>query len=144
MDLAPSLPAIYSTDHYEHYPDVLIKGCSDGYFKANEEPELIRTIACSGADILVVSMGTPTQELFIHRNIDELNISVAIGFGGLFDYFSGRIPRAPQWVREIGMEWVYRLIQEPRRMWRRYLIGNGVFLFRVLHEKLRPNHFHVE
>jgi N-acetylglucosaminyldiphosphoundecaprenol N-acetyl-beta-D-mannosaminyltransferase len=128
----------------KHYPEVLIKGYTHGYFTSEEEPELIRTIAESGADILVVSMGTPAQELFIQKYIDDLNVGVAIGFGGLFDYFSGRIPRAPQWVREIGMEWVYRLIQEPRRMWRRYLIGNGVFLMRVVHEKVRPQRYQKE
>ena len=66
-----------------------------------------------------------------------LNVRAAMGFGGLFDYFGGRIPRAPQWVREMGMEWVYRLIQEPRRMWRRYIIGNVAFLARVIRERLR-------
>ena len=128
----------------EHYPDVVITGTTHGYFTPEEEPELIHTIANSGADILIASMGTPTQELFIHRHLGEFNVSVAIGFGGLFDYYAGRIPRAPLWVREIGMEWIYRLIQEPRRMWRRYLIGNGVFLSRILHEKLCPHHFQME
>jgi N-acetylglucosaminyldiphosphoundecaprenol N-acetyl-beta-D-mannosaminyltransferase len=60
-----------------------------------------------------------------------------MGVGGLFDFYSGRIPRAPVWMREIGMEWAYRFIQEPRRMWRRYLVGNVVFLWRVLAQRLR-------
>jgi N-acetylglucosaminyldiphosphoundecaprenol N-acetyl-beta-D-mannosaminyltransferase len=59
-----------------------------------------------------------------------------MGVGGLFDFYSGRIPRAPLWLREIGGEWIYRLIQEPGRMWRRYLVGNWIFLSRILVEKL--------
>lgn len=126
------------------YPDLTIKGSAHGYFTESDEPEWVRSIAESNADVLVVSMGTPTQELFIHKHLQSLNVGVAIGFGGLFDYFAGRIPRAPQWVREIGMEWMYRLIQEPRRMWRRYLIGNGVFIGRVLYEKCRPAKFALD
>ncbi len=121
----------------QHYPGVIIKGWDHGYFTPEEEPDVVRKIAQSGADLLVVGMGVPKQEIWIHRNLKDLNVKVAMGFGGLFDYFSGRIPRAPQWVREVGMEWVYRLIQEPRRMWRRYLIGNVVFLVRVFQERLR-------
>jgi N-acetylglucosaminyldiphosphoundecaprenol N-acetyl-beta-D-mannosaminyltransferase len=60
---------------------------------------------------------------------------VDIGVGGLFDFYSGRIPRAPLWMREIGMEWFYRFMQEPGRLWKRYLVGNGVFLFRVIKGK---------
>lgn len=120
----------------EHYPNVVVRGCHHGYFSPEEEPNVVRDIAQSGADILVISMGVPTQELWADKHLKDLNVKVAMGFGGLFDYFSGRIPRAPRWVREIGMEWVYRLIQEPRRMWRRYLIGNFVFLARVLRERI--------
>ena len=122
-----------------HYPDVIIKGCDHGFFTTEEEPETVCRIAEADVDLLVVAMGVPMQELFIARNLDALNVQAAIGFGGLFDYFAGRIPRAPQWVRDVGMEWLYRLVQEPRRMWRRYLIGNGLFLARVCHERLRPS-----
>lgn len=122
-----------------HYPGVIVKGCGHGFFTPEEEPETVRRIAEAEADLLIVAMGVPMQELFIARNLDALNVKVAIGFGALFDYFAGRIPRAPQWLRDIGMEWLYRLVQEPRRMWRRYLIGNGLFLARVCHERLRPS-----
>ena len=122
----------------ERYPDVLISGTHHGFFTPEEEGGVVRQIAASGADLLVVAMGVPRQELWVHHHAGELGVKAAIGFGGLFDYFAGRVPRAPQWVREIGMEWVYRLIQEPRRMWRRYLIGNALFLARVMHERLFP------
>jgi N-acetylglucosaminyldiphosphoundecaprenol N-acetyl-beta-D-mannosaminyltransferase len=120
-----------------HYPDVVVAGYEHGYFSEEEEDEVDRRIRESEADILIVAMGVPRQEVWIHQHLANLDISVAMSFGGLFDYFSGRVPRAPQWVREMGMEWIYRLIQEPRRMWRRYLVGNGVFLYHVLRERFR-------
>ncbi|MFI3198871.1 MAG: exopolysaccharide biosynthesis polyprenyl glycosylphosphotransferase, partial [Methylococcaceae bacterium] len=73
----------------------------------------------------------PKQELWLARNREQLNATVCLGTGGLFDYYSGRIARAPVWIREIGLEWTWRLIQEPGRMWKRYIIGNPLFLYRV-------------
>ena len=64
-----------------------------------------------------------------------------MGVGGLFDFYSGRIRRAPVWMRELGMEWVYRLMQEPGRMWRRYILGNPLFLYRVWLQKRHPERF---
>ncbi|MDD3471568.1 MAG: WecB/TagA/CpsF family glycosyltransferase, partial [Syntrophaceae bacterium] len=92
----------------------------------------------SGAHLLLVAFGAPRQDLWINEHLDETNAKVAIGVGGLFDFYSGRIPRAPVWMREIGMEWLYRLLQEPGRLWKRYLIGNGIFLSRVIWEKFFP------
>ena len=128
----------------KHYPDIVIKGCAHGHFSPEEELEVVKRIAASGADLLVVGMGVPRQDVWIHKHIDSLNVNVAMSFGGLFDYFAGRIPRAPQWMREMGLEWVYRLIQEPRRLWRRYLIGNGTFVARVLREKFNPARYSIE
>ncbi len=112
-------------------PGVIVKGCHHGYFGTEGEAEVIREIRESGADMLFVAMGVPNQEMWISRHLEELGVKAAVGVGGLFDFYSGRIPRAPLWMREIGMEWSYRLWQEPGRMWRRYLVGNGVFLYRV-------------
>ena len=64
---------------------------------------------------------------------------MAIGVGGLFDFYSGRVPRAPQWLRELGLEWLFRLLQEPRRMWRRYLLGNLLFAMRVASARVIPS-----
>ncbi len=121
----------------KNHPGVKVTGCHDGYFTAEEEPAIIREIAQSGADVLLVAMGVPNQELWIKRNLPALGVKVAIGVGGLFDFYSGRIPRAPMWVREIGMEWFYRFSQEPSRLWKRYFVGNNLFLFRVLMARLR-------
>lgn len=114
-----------------HYPGLVIAGSRHGYFSADEEPAVIEAIADSGAEVVLVAFGAPQQELWIHRHLSELGVKVAIGVGGLFDFYSGRIPRAPRWMRRVGLEWFYRLCQEPSRLWRRYLLGNPLFLLRV-------------
>jgi N-acetylglucosaminyldiphosphoundecaprenol N-acetyl-beta-D-mannosaminyltransferase len=95
---------------------------------------LIDQINGSRAHILLVGLGAPRQDLWLANNRSKLHPAVKIGVGGLFDFYSDEISRAPQWMREVGMEWVWRLIKEPRRMWRRYVIGNPLFLFRVWRE----------
>jgi N-acetylglucosaminyldiphosphoundecaprenol N-acetyl-beta-D-mannosaminyltransferase len=119
-----------------NYAGTQVAGCRDGYFKSDEEEQVIRSIAESRADVLLVAMGVPSQDLWIDRNLERLGVKVAMGVGGLFDFYSGRIPRAPLWVREIGMEWFYRFCQEPARMWKRYFVGNALFLLRVYRERL--------
>jgi N-acetylglucosaminyldiphosphoundecaprenol N-acetyl-beta-D-mannosaminyltransferase len=115
---------------------VRVCGVRDGYFSPAEEPEVVEEIARSGASVLLVALGAPRQELWIRRHLERLNVGVAIGVGGLFDFYSGRIARAPQWMRELGLEWFYRFLQEPGRMWRRYFLGNALFVWRVLGERL--------
>jgi N-acetylglucosaminyldiphosphoundecaprenol N-acetyl-beta-D-mannosaminyltransferase len=115
-----------------------IAGTHSGYFEASGEAAMLDEINRSGADILLVGLGAPRQDAWIANNASRLLPAVKIGVGGLFDFYSDRISRAPQWMREIGMEWVWRLAMEPRRMWRRYVIGNPLFLFRVWRES-RPS-----
>ncbi len=117
------------------YPSLRIAGCHDGYFSMNQESEVIDDINRSHAEILLVGMGAPRQDLWIDHHRAELAPAVCIGVGGLFDFYSGRISRAPQWIRELGLEWTWRLAMEPRRMWHRYLIGNPKFLYRVWQER---------
>jgi len=115
------------------HPGVRIKGYRDGYFDATQEAAVLQEIDDSGAEILLVAFGSPRQDLWIAEHLPQLaQVRIAMGVGGLFDFYSGRIPRAPQWMRELSLEWVYRLYQEPGRMWRRYLLGNVVFLSRVV------------
>ncbi|MDD4817657.1 MAG: WecB/TagA/CpsF family glycosyltransferase [Victivallaceae bacterium] len=112
------------------YPKLVIAGVDHGF-----EPDsgrVIERINASGADVLLVAMGAPKQELWIFDNLERLRVRFAVGVGGLFDFASGRIPRAPLWLRRLKLEWVYRLYQEPVRLFRRYIIGNPLFLFRVL------------
>jgi N-acetylglucosaminyldiphosphoundecaprenol N-acetyl-beta-D-mannosaminyltransferase len=114
------------------YPCLLIVGSRNGYFdKKTQSPTVIQEINESQADLLFVAFGAPFQEKWINQYAGELNTWVNLGVGGLFDFYSDTIPRAPQWMRELGIEWVYRLIQEPRRMWKRYILGNPLFMYRV-------------
>jgi N-acetylglucosaminyldiphosphoundecaprenol N-acetyl-beta-D-mannosaminyltransferase len=110
-----------------------VAGCHHGYFdRQTENDKIIRMINESGADILLTAFGAPAQEKWTLANRGRLSCPAALGVGGLFDFYSGAIKRAPVWMRETGLEWIYRLIQEPARMWRRYIIGNPVFLARVI------------
>ncbi len=128
----------------KHYPDTAIAGYRDGYFEPGEEASVAEAIRRSGASVLLVAMGVPHQELWIRRNLEKTGVRVAVGVGGLFDFYSGRIPRAPAWMREVGLEWSYRLLQEPGRMWKRYLIGNWTFLARHLLYELKFYRPHIE
>ncbi len=110
------------------WPDVVISGYHSGFFQ--DPGAAADAVAASGARVLFVAMGVPRQELWIHDHSARTRASVALAVGGLFDFYSGCMPRAPLWMRRIGLEWVFRLIQEPSRMWRRYLLGNIVFLAR--------------
>ena len=119
-----------------HYSSLRVAGRRDGYFQAGQEADVIASINRSNADVLLVALGAPRQERWISRSLAELDVTAALGVGGLFDFYSGNISRAPRWLREIGMEWTWRLYQEPGRMWKRYLLGNAIFLARVLAARL--------
>jgi N-acetylglucosaminyldiphosphoundecaprenol N-acetyl-beta-D-mannosaminyltransferase len=119
------------------YPDLRICGTQHGYFLPAEEAQVIDSIRQSGARVLLAAFGAPRQEKWIDGHREALGVSVQMGVGGLLDFYSGRLPRAPLWMRELAVEWLFRFWQEPRRMWRRYLIGNLVFLSRVFREYLR-------
>lgn len=112
----------------ERFQNLEVVGVSHGYFR--DETALLNEIKDSGAQMVLVAMGVPLQETWITRHLAKLN-AVTLGVGGLFDFFSGAQKRAPLWVRHLQMEWAYRLWREPARMWRRYLIGNIVFLTRL-------------
>ena len=133
----PGIAAAAAEAMQKRYAGLSIAGARDGYFSKEEEPRVIEEINASGASVLLVAFGVPRQELWLDENRDRLAIPVQMGVGGLFDFYSGRIARAPQWLRELGMEWSWRLIQEPGRMWRRYLVGNWVFLYRVWRQARR-------
>lgn len=115
----------------ERWPLIDVVGAQHGYFVAAQEASIVQDIKESGAHVVLVAMGVPMQERFIARNASAMGTCVAIGVGGLFDFVAGRISRAPQWMRDAGLEWVWRLLQEPSRMWKRYLLGNVTFLARV-------------
>lgn len=111
-------------------PGLRIAGTQDGYHGAKDQAA-IKDINASGADILLVAMGVPMQELWVDRNFGALKARICLSVGGLFDFLAGNVSRAPEWVRKAQSEWVWRLLMEPRRMAKRYLIGNLTFLSRA-------------
>ncbi|WP_332872384.1 WecB/TagA/CpsF family glycosyltransferase [Allopontixanthobacter confluentis] len=119
------------------YPSLRIRGTQDGYFDKQDEDALVERINRSGAAILFVGFGVPLQEKWIARNRHRLDAPVVLGVGGLFDYYSGRIPRAPAPIRATRCEWAWRFAMEPRRMAGRYLVGNAIFLALAAFEAAR-------
>ena len=124
---------------YENkYSKNLIAGYRNGYFSAKEESQIAKDIANSGANILFVAITSPKKENFLYENRETLKVvNFIMGVGGSFDVVSGLVKRAPLWMQRSGLEWFYRLIQEPKRMWKRYLIGNSKFIFLILKEKFK-------
>lgn len=122
-----------------HHPGLVIAGTQSGYFSEAEMPTILERIRESRADVLCVAMGAPRQENWINQNAQACGATVTLGVGGLFDYYSGNIPRAPYWMRRLGLEWIFRLIQEPGRLWKRYLLGNWIFIARVTTDRLRQH-----
>ena len=112
---------------------------ANGYFTEAESAQRAQAIAQSGAHILLVGMGVPRQEQFIEGHWDKLGVQLAIGVGGSFDVLAGLRRRAPHWIQSIGMEWAYRLIQEPGRLWKRYLDSNTRFVALLLRGLLQPS-----
>lgn len=106
---------------------------SHGFFTPDMEPGIIESIATSRPDILLVAMGVPRQEFWIDR-LTEDHATVAMGVGALFDFLSGAVPRAPRWMRTLRLEWLFRLIVEPSRLWRRYILGNPLFILHLLRQ----------
>jgi N-acetylglucosaminyldiphosphoundecaprenol N-acetyl-beta-D-mannosaminyltransferase len=119
------------------YPGVRIAGSHHGYFTAAEELTIVEKIRAAQADILFIAFGTPQKELWVKRYLSAMGVPIVHGVGGSFDVLAGVIPRAPLWMQRNGLEWLFRLLQEPRRMWRRYLVTNGMFLLLILHAFIR-------
>lgn len=113
-----------------------VAGTHHGYFAEAETPALIAAIRASSARVLMVAMGNPRQELWLHRHLAETGAGLGIGVGAFLDFVAGTVARAPGWMNKAGIEWLYRLALEPRRMWRRYVVGNPLFLARVVRERL--------
>jgi len=113
------------------HPGLRIAGVADGYFGATDAAERARAIRESGAQILLVGMGVPRQEYFLEEQWDRLGVNLAVGVGGSFEVLAGVRTRAPRWCQRAGLEWAWRLGQEPGRLWHRYLVTNAQFVYHV-------------
>ncbi len=113
---------------------------SDGFFTEADEPRILQSLKEFSPHILLVAMGVPRQEMFMAQKLTADHCTLALGVGALFDFMAGAVPRAPELVQKLRFEWLYRLAQEPGRLWRRYVVGNPLFLLRVARAKLRARH----
>ncbi len=129
------LQAMLNKLHRDH-PSLRIAGYNDGYFMPQEEPALLERIRHSKPDVLLVAMGTPRQEYWIRDHFHELGVPVYIGVGGTFDVIAGLKKDAPAWIRRFALEWLFRLVQDPRNLWRRYLTTIPWFIGRVIVERI--------
>lgn len=119
------------------YPGVVIAGQRNGYYAPDEEPHIAEAIRASSADVLFVAMSPPKKEVFLGTYADAMNVPVCHGVGGAFDVLAGKTRRAPMLWQRLGLEWLYRVVQEPRRMWKRYLVTNTQFCWLLLREWIR-------
>lgn len=121
-------------------PGVQIAGAHHGYFDRSpdsiEQQALLQEINQLQPHILAVGFGMPMQERWIQENRAVLNVGVFLPVGAMFDYLTGTTPRAPRWMTDHGLEWLGRLVIEPRRLWKRYILGNPIFIWRVLLQKM--------
>jgi N-acetylglucosaminyldiphosphoundecaprenol N-acetyl-beta-D-mannosaminyltransferase len=133
----PAVVAAAARRVRDRWPRLKLCGVADGYFSADEAPTRARAVARSGAQILIVGMGVPRQEYFIEEQWEALGTSIALGVGGSFDVLAGARRRAPSALQRLGLEWLFRLVQEPGRLWKRYLVTNSQFLYLLTAEWLR-------
>lgn len=121
------------------YPNIVMETYSPPYkleFSKEDNQKIVDAINQANPDLLWIGMTAPKQEKWTYSHWKELNINCHVGtIGAVFDFFAGTVERAPIWWQEHGLEWLYRLIKEPKRMWRRYIIGNALFLWNITKEK---------
>jgi N-acetylglucosaminyldiphosphoundecaprenol N-acetyl-beta-D-mannosaminyltransferase len=124
----------FEAEARKRHPRLVVAGRRNGYFTADEEVGIADAIRASGARLLLVGISSPKKERFLAKHLERMGPVLAMGVGGSFDVWAGKTARAPMWMQRVGLEWFYRFAQEPRRMWRRYLIGNlrfGLLLVRA-------------
>jgi N-acetylglucosaminyldiphosphoundecaprenol N-acetyl-beta-D-mannosaminyltransferase len=133
----PEVVAAVSALVTERYPGAELVGSRHGYFDAAEEEGLVREIAAARPQLLFVAIESPKKELFLAAHRDSFGACFAVGVGGTFDVLAGRTTRAPLLAQRAGLEWLFRLLQEPRRLGGRYLVGNSRFIALIARERFR-------
>jgi N-acetylglucosaminyldiphosphoundecaprenol N-acetyl-beta-D-mannosaminyltransferase len=125
----------------EAHPEVQVAGVHHGYFDktpgSQENEAVVRSINAAQPDVLILGFGMPLQERWLQENWPHLAAHVALTGGAVFDYIAGEVRRGPRWMTDNGLEWLARLLIEPQRLWRRYLMGNPVFVWRVLRQRIQ-------
>ena len=132
LGAAPGIAEKAAENLIHSVPGLRIAGVRDGFFGDENSNALIAEINESGADILLVAMGVPLQDVWLYRHRRQIDARLAMGVGALFDFEAGAVPRAPSFLRKTGLEWTWRLAMEPRRMAARYLLGNPMFVARAV------------
>lgn len=122
------------------YSKLKVLGTHDGYFNEEKWVDISNELKLLKPDFVFVGITSPTKEYLVEFLQNNGNDSVFMGVGGSFDVISGKIKRAPKWIQSINLEWLYRVIQEPKRLFKRYLFGNFSFLFKVVKIKLSEKH----
>ena len=117
------------------YPSLQVAGTHHGY--VSNIPEVVGEIRATRTDLLMVAMGNPLQERFLDRHLGATGARLGVGVGAFFDFTAGKVSRSPSWMNKAGIEWVYRLGQEPKRMWKRYVVGNPAFIARAVKDRIR-------
>jgi N-acetylglucosaminyldiphosphoundecaprenol N-acetyl-beta-D-mannosaminyltransferase len=118
------------------YRNAIVAGSRNGYFKMDDEPHIVEEIGRSGANILLIGFGSPRKEMFVEQWKGQFGVNVIHGVGGSFDVYAGVTKRAPTWMQSAGLEWLYRLVQEPVRLFSRYAVSNTKFLLLVIRDRL--------
>lgn len=119
----------------EEFPGIAVAGWRDGYF--SDDAAVAAGVAATGARLLLVALPSPRKERLLDEQRDAFGPLLAVGVGGSFDVWTGSVRRAPRWMQRCGLEWAYRLAQEPRRMWKRYLVGNTAFAGMLIVARVR-------
>jgi len=118
------------------HPGLRVAGVQDGYW--SNDDDVVTAVRAARPDLLFLAIPSPRKEFWLAAHLDALGVPFVMGVGGSFDVIAGRTNRAPLWAQRVGLEWLFRLLQEPRRMWRRYLVGNAAFLRLFVREWRRP------
>lgn len=137
----PGVAAAAAAELRARWPALQIAGTYSppvGPFTPDEDARMVAHIRTARPDLLFVAFGAPKQELWIRRHLDVLGAPVCVGVGGAFNFVAGRVRRAPTWMQRAGLEWAYRLSQEPRRLWRRYILGDLPLFLRIVGTRLIP------
>lgn len=128
QDVAEKAGAKFVSD----YPGLIMAGTRNGYFTEAEIEGVIEQIRAAKTDVLIVAMGNPKQEKWLAKHLAATGAKLGVGVGAFLDFSAGVFPRAPVWIQKMKIEWLYRMSREPKRLWKRYLLGGPVFLFRVM------------